>query len=82
MDTLSDTAKLILAVFSELGITERYSLSIFDLLFKKSQWDGHHQEKFTRAINELHDRGLIEWGEQYVLVLTGAGYKALSQYGG
>jgi len=81
MDTLSNTAKLILAVFSEHGITEQYSLSIFDLLFRKAQWDGHHQDKFTKSINELLDRGLIEWGDQYVLVLTGAGYNALSQRG-
>ena len=82
MDALSDTAKLILAVFLEHGITERYSLSIFDLLFKKAQWEQRHQNTFTKAINELHDRGLIEWGEQYVLVLTEAGFKALPGQGG
>ncbi len=59
MDTLSDTAKLILAVFSEHGISERYSLSIFDVLFKKSQWDGHHllygsSSKLTGRVMRAH----------------------------
>jgi len=82
MDTLSDTAKLILAVFSKYGIKDRYSLSFLDLLFKEAKWEQHHQDNFTKSINELHDKGLIEWGEQYVVVLTRAGYEAFSQLGG
>ncbi len=78
MNTLSDTAGLILGVFSEHGIRKKYSLSIFDLLFKKSQWDQHHQENFTRALNELIDWGFIDWGERHVLILTEEGYDALS----
>ncbi len=61
MSTLSDTAQLILSVFSQYGIREKNSLSIFDLLFKKSQWDQYHQANFNKAISELIDKGLIEW---------------------
>ncbi len=78
MDTLSGTAKLILAIFSQNGIEKHHHLSLFDLFYEKLQWHKYHQDNFTRAVHELVNRGLIKWGEAYALVLTEEGYNALS----
>ncbi len=78
MDTLSDTKKLIMDVFSQNRIRKHHHLSLFDLFYEKSQWHKYHQDNFTKAVRELVNQGLIKWGEAHALVLTEEGYSALS----
>ncbi|HXX57207.1 MAG TPA: hypothetical protein VEI96_04345 [Thermodesulfovibrionales bacterium] len=78
MSTLSDTTRLIMDVFLQYGIEKHHHLSLFNLFYAKTQWEKCHQDNFTKAVHELVNRGFMEWGEAYALVLTEEGYHALS----
>ena len=79
MNTLTDTAQLIMDVFLENGVQKNHHLSLFELFYEKSHWQKYHQDNFTKAIHKLVNLGLIKWGEAYALILTEEGYKALSR---
>ena len=79
MNTLIDTAQMIMNVFAENGVQKHHCLSLFDLFYEKSQWHKCHQDNFNNALYELVNQGFIRWGEAYALVLTEEGYNTLSR---
>lgn len=78
MSALSDTAQIIMEIFGESNVKKNQGFRIMDLILNKSLLNSWHQVKFSVAVNELIERGYLEWSQEFYLVLTEKGYNALN----
>jgi hypothetical protein len=78
MSELSDTARVILGIYGDSDIRRNQGFKVMDLILHRTLLSTHHQERFSVAVYQLVERGYLEWGDEYLLLLTDKGYKALN----
>ena len=78
MSQLSDTARIIMEIYGESNLKKNQGFKVMDLILHKELLNSQHQTKFTLAVQELIERGYLEWGQEAELFLTEKGYKALN----